>query len=396
VSNPPTKPKILFLNQMAGPMFRELAEDLSEEWSPSVLFTGHPDTLKHENTDHLTIKEGPGYDKRNEFFRVWSWAKYFFYALCQVIRTPSSTLIVFVSNPPFLALIGYFYNKIRKQRYVVLVYDIHPDLFVALGKLKATGFIARLWHWMNRIVYENAEIVFTIGDYMAANLEKRFDATKTKPGKVLVVTPWVDTDFIKPIPKSENWFAKKHGQVDKLTILYSGNLGATHNIEFIVELARQLKVQEYIHFLVIGEGAKREYVANAIAQEGLNNLTLLPFQPEEVLPYSIATGDIAIVSMQLGTEGLMVPSKAYYYLAAGCYLLFNGDVYSELGQLCVKDSIGLIINGKSDQGTVESLIEFSKIKRGENIGKILCDIIEKFQRNNKTENFALFIGKYIK
>lgn len=380
MSNPPKKPRILFLNQMAGPMFRELAEDLSEEWLSGLLYTGHPDTLKHRNTEHLTIKRGPGYDKRNEFLRVWSWGKYFVYALFQAIKTPSTTLLFFVSNPPFLALIGYVLKKIRKQRYVVLVYDIHPDLLVALGRLKETGFITRCWHWMNRIVYENAEIVFTIGDYMAANLEKRFDAASTKPGKVLVVPPWVDTDFIRPIPKSENWFAKKYNQVNKLTILYSGNLGATHNIEFIVDLARQLKKQEDIHFLIIGEGAKREFVADAIAEEDLKNVTLLPFQPEEVLPYSLATGDIAVVSMQPGTEGLMVPSKAMYYLAAGCKILFSGNPNSEIGLICSDLKFGKVADD-----VIAFFIENYAINLREKLGQGNDRIkIEK----NKQEHFS--------
>ncbi len=253
-------------------------------------------------------------------------------------------MLFFVSNPPFLSLIGYFLKKLRRQRYVVLVYDIHPDLLIRLGRLKETGLIARLWHRMNRIVYENAEIVFTLGDYMAANLESKFDVSKTKAGKVIVIPPWVDTDFIKPIPKSENWFAKKYDQVEKLTILYSGNLGATHNIESIIEMAKKLKDKEDIHFLIIGEGAKWQLVEKAIEQDKLDNITLLPFQPEDVLPYSMATGDIALVSMQPGTEGLMVPSKAFYYLAAGCYLHFTGNENSEIGALCRENNCGYLSN----------------------------------------------------
>ena len=41
--------KILFLNQMAGPLFRELAEDLSIKMpGNSILLTGHHDSLMSE------------------------------------------------------------------------------------------------------------------------------------------------------------------------------------------------------------------------------------------------------------------------------------------------------------------------------------------------------------
>ena len=44
---------------------------------------------------------------------------------------------------------------------------------------------------------------------------------------------------------------------------------------------------------------------------------MLPFQSEDRLPYTIALGDISLVALDKGAEGLMVPSKMYYYMAAG-------------------------------------------------------------------------------
>ena len=54
-----TKAKILFLNQMAGPLFRELAEDVAEEFGPSILYTGHPHTKNRQGTGKLSIKAAP-------------------------------------------------------------------------------------------------------------------------------------------------------------------------------------------------------------------------------------------------------------------------------------------------------------------------------------------------
>ena len=40
-------PKLLVLNQMAGPMTWELVEDFAARIGPLALLTGHPDTLRH-------------------------------------------------------------------------------------------------------------------------------------------------------------------------------------------------------------------------------------------------------------------------------------------------------------------------------------------------------------
>jgi hypothetical protein len=54
--------RLIMLNQMAGPLFRELAEDLAPLYeSGCVLVTGHPDTvaLKVGKESKLVIKSAP-------------------------------------------------------------------------------------------------------------------------------------------------------------------------------------------------------------------------------------------------------------------------------------------------------------------------------------------------
>ena len=163
---------------------------------------------------------------------------------------------------------------------------------------------------------------------------------KTKLGKIEVVAPWVDTEFIKPIKKTENWFAIKHNQTDKLTVLCSGNLGATHAIEHIVKMARVFQAEKDLHFMVIGDGFKRVWLENIMSNESLCNITLLSSQPENVLPYSLATGDMAIIAMEPGIEGFMVPSSYPYHLAAGSYIMYFGTKESEIGVVCQDSSLG--------------------------------------------------------
>lgn len=50
------KPRILFLYQSAGPLFRELAEDISKQWPVGELFTGYPDTLEKEQKEFMRIE----------------------------------------------------------------------------------------------------------------------------------------------------------------------------------------------------------------------------------------------------------------------------------------------------------------------------------------------------
>ena len=336
-------PKIVFFNQMAGRLFRELAQEMATAWNPCVLFTGHPDTIRIGSTKHLSVLPAPVYDKRSLFKRIVSWLKYFLFSLYQSLKTNRDSVLFFSTNPPILGIIGWINKKLFGKRYIILVLDIYPDIPITLGWLKENELIARIWRFLNKLSYENAEAIFTIGEYMAKNLKRQFDPRKTTIGTIEVISPWVDTNFIKPIKKTDNWFARKYNQIDKITILYSGNLGATHDITKIVELAKGFKEDPKIHFMVIGNGYRQKTLSEQIEKENLPNITLLPHQPENILPYSLAAGDISIITMHPGIDGYMVPSSFSYYLAAGCHLWYFGDSESEIGSICLEpENLGII------------------------------------------------------
>jgi glycosyltransferase involved in cell wall biosynthesis len=351
--------RIIFLNQMAGPLFRELAEDLSKVWSQSVLFTGHPDTIHHSRESCLRIEPAPGYDRSSYFSRFKSWVQYFFKALWFVWKQSKDSTLFIVSNPPFLGLAGLFFKCFRRQRYVMLVYDIYPDLLIALERLKK-GVVSKCWDFFNRIIYENASQVITIDRDMGRRLEKKFDVFKTDGKKIVCIPPWADIEIIKPLDKKQNRFAAKYDLLDKTTVLYSGNMGHSHDIETILDTAKKLRREAGIHFLFIGEGAKWALVKKTIEGFHLNNITLLPFQPEEVLPLSMASGDIGIIAYQDGTQGCMSPSKACYYMAAGLPLLVISDCETDLTRLIKEKSCGIWVKNGDIEGMAKAVKELSE------------------------------------
>jgi glycosyltransferase involved in cell wall biosynthesis len=386
-------PSILFLNQMAGPLFRELAEDIALKWPPCQLYTGHHDTLKARQMDSLQVIAAPTYNRTSHAKRLLSWLHYWVYAFFRCLFSKKGT-IIFIVFPPFLGLITYFLKKIRKQRYIVLVYDIYPDTFINFGPLKETGIIARLWRRMNKLVWENAEVVFTIGYKMAENLESNFDSSKTTAGKVVVIPNWASTNWIQPVEKKENEFARKYDQVDKLTVMYSGNLGATHDIETILNTAKKLRNNESIHFMIIGEGAKKNLVEKFKSEENLGNLTVLSYQPEEVLPQSLTTADIAVITLDSGSEGLSVPSKTYYSMASGACLLGLCDSATEVARAIEKHECGILINpgdvGAMALAITNLLDDKESLKKYKDNSRSAA---EKYYSRNNTSEYIEAISK---
>jgi glycosyltransferase involved in cell wall biosynthesis len=192
---------------------------------------------------------------------------------------------------------------------------------------------------MNEKVYRKATRVFTI-----SNVMKKFIARTAAADKIEVIYPWVDVSFIKPIDKEDNWFVKKHNLLDKRVILYSGNMGITHDLMTVLKTAKELDTSSNnFHFLFIGGGAQKETLVAYKEDNKLSNVCFLPYQNSEVLPFSFASADFGIVSLGKGAEGLSVPSKTFYMLAAGSAIISISKSDSEMSNLVRENNCGVSI-----------------------------------------------------
>lgn len=387
------KIKIILLNQSTGTLFKELSEDLAKVWNPSVLYTGSRQ-IRESLEIGLFVRYAPAYDRSSIPKRFWSWARYFVSSLIFSARQPQSALLFIVSNPPYLGLLGLFFKLMRRQRYVVLVYDIYPDVLLSLGTLR-NGIISRVWVLLNRIVLEHASLVFTIGEDMASLLDCRCDLSHTVNGYVVPIPNWADVDTIKPLAKHDNPFAIEHGQVGKITVLYSGNMGNTHDIESILAVARDLKHHETIRFLFIGNGTKWSLVEYAKTKEELDNITLLPFQPDDVLPNSMAAGDIGVVAYQPGTEACIVPSKTAYYMAAGLVPLVVSGRETALSRMLVENGSGFFVRTGDIEGMKRTLLVLATDRELLQRYKAAARVIaEKFFSRRNTGQYISVIKQY--
>jgi glycosyltransferase involved in cell wall biosynthesis len=336
----------------------ELAQDLSQQLGPIALLTGHPETLAKGSQGSVTLYSSVPYNRATGLSRGLTWLMYLAHAFIWLQRWPGHIPCLLFSNPPLLPWLGYVERRWRHRPYAVMIHDIYPDVLVRLRGLSENSLMTRVWRWLNRVSYEQADVVMTLGDCMAATLAGQFDPARTKAGRLEIIHPWADTATLRPLPKAENWFAQSYAQVGKLTVMYSGNMGAGHDIETMLNAARRLRPARDLHFMFIGAGPKWQIVADYLRQEAPANVTLLPWQPEAVVPFSLATADVAMVSLEAGAEGLAFPSKALSAMAAGSALLGLSNTPSDLQVLIEQFHCGLNIKPGDVEGLVKAILRF--------------------------------------
>ncbi|HEX7739210.1 MAG TPA: glycosyltransferase family 4 protein [Marmoricola sp.] len=134
--------------------------------------------------------------------------------------------------------------------------------------------------------------------------------------KTEVIPNWAPLDEIAPVERKNDW-AVDHRLDDVRTLLYSGTLGLKHNPGLLVKLARAVEDQGTpVRLVVVNEGPAAEVVAQEAQQLGVD-LELLPFQPYEVLPQVLGSGDVLVVLLEQTAGEFSVPSKTLSYLCAG-------------------------------------------------------------------------------
>ena len=348
-------PSLLILNQMAGPLTWQFAEDFARAVGPVAMLTGHPDTLAKGNRNNVILFASAPATKGSFIERAISWVRYCWQAARWLRSWDKEIPVLVFSTPPLLPWLSCLYRMLRGQRYAVMVHDVYPDVLTRTGRLSADGLVVRAWRALNRLAYERADIVMTLGDYMARQLQMSFDSSRTRYGSIEVVPPWADTDAIRPMPKEENPFAQTHVHRAQLTVMYSGNMGLSHDIEVLLDAAEQLRDNSAIHFMFIGSGPKWTPIGEAIRVKRLNNITLLPWQPEDVIPFSLAAADVALISLKRELTGIMLPSKTFSFMAAGVPLLISSGETGELADLVTRHRVGWKVPAGDAAAIVELL-----------------------------------------
>lgn len=324
------KDHVLLVNQDSGYLMIDIANALADSGKSVTLLTGR---LVERGTGlraSIEIKRIKKYNRRSTLTRLISWMVASVQILFQIWFHFRNSKLIITSNPAFAPIL----LLLVRNRYSLYILDVYPDALYETGMLSSGNLIIRLWQKANNRVFSKAQHVYTLTEGMQTVL------TNYSGDRVVEVVPvWADAGFLKPIPKKENPFIRDHGLENKFVVMYSGNLGLTHELEILLEIASGIK-DERIEFVIIGEGEKKKDLVRQAEISGLTNIRFLPYQPVEVLPFSLAAADIAVVTLGKGSSKLSVPSKTYSFMAVGVPLLCIAGDGSELWQLVTRHGIG--------------------------------------------------------
>ena len=77
-----------------------------------------------------------------------------------------------------------------------------------------------------------------------------------------------------------------------------------------------------------------QLIERLIEERGLDNVQMLPFQTDEMFPYSLSAADLGVVILHESVGRGSVPSKAYNLMSFGIPALYIAAPDSELARYC--------------------------------------------------------------
>lgn len=304
----------------------DIANAYAEVYDEVVLLAGSIKVTERTLNEKIKVKHIVAYDRSSSIKRLITWGWGTLQIFNKLLFKYRKYEVVYVTNPPM----AYLSSLLLKNPFSIIVYDTYPDALKNVGIGKG-NFIYKWWSKQNRKLFAKAKKIVTLSDGMADCL-----ANYVEREKITVVPNWASKASFGPVAKTENPFVKEHGLEHKFTVMYSGNMGFTHNVETIIEVAKKLADDERVHFMLIGDGKKKAELQEMSRNYGLKNCTFLDWQPADMLQYSLASADIGVITLNDETAKVSVPSKTYNLLAVGAPLLCIVPEDSELASMVAK------------------------------------------------------------
>lgn len=249
---------------------------------------------------------------RGKLGRVLSYMSFYTGALAQGLSLPRQDVVVSLTTPPLICLLGALISFFRGSDDFIWEQDMYPDVAVDLGYFKAGGMTDRVVGLLADFCRRHARGVIALGGCMKARLLKR----GIPEDRIFIAENWANSAAIQPM--------QRPGNPDELVVLYSGHLGLAHDLDTICGAMLALKDDARFRFLFVGSASQRKVFRSFVDSHEIHSVEFRPYVERDCLSEGLAAGDIGLVTQHDVCCGSVVPSKVYGILAAERPVLFVG------------------------------------------------------------------------
>lgn len=353
---------ILFLNEYFPPdtsatakCAAQVAEALSVHHRVTVL-AGRPSYdpsehhpryfIRREVAGNLAVERvgSTAYPRFAMRRRVSNYLTYLALAIPRALSIPSD-LVLAMTDPPIEGIAGALVSRLSGRPFVYNIRDMYPDMAVG-GSIVRPGSFAARWEAMHRWALCQAARVIVLGEDMS----DRIVTKGVDPGRVVISRDGIMLP--EALPSPDNPVAREIRGDVRFVLVHAGNLGFYGAWQTLISAVRILE-KEGVGLVFIGEGAMKPQVEALAA--GCPAIRFLPFRPASEIPLVLSSGDMHVVTIKRGLEGVVVPSKLYPTLAAGRPVLGVAPEESDVVRIIRRTGCGVAGNPDDPQSIANAI-----------------------------------------
>lgn len=205
---------------------------------------------REQDGDLITILRCYTYAALHRSFvhRVFSFLSFMFSSFWIGLGVPGVNLVWGTSPPIFQGVTAWLLARLKGARFLFEVRDLWPAFAIAVGVLQNKTLIS-LSEWLERLLYRRA-------DWVMVNSPGFIDHIRTRGGKYISLIP-NGAD-----PSMFEWngdlsFRQNNNLNNKFVVLYAGAHGLSNDLNVVLSAADQLKDDDRIQFIMVGDGKKK-------------------------------------------------------------------------------------------------------------------------------------------
>jgi GT2 family glycosyltransferase/glycosyltransferase involved in cell wall biosynthesis len=268
---------------------------------------------------------------------MWRKGKSFF------LQNPSDLIIYYSPTIFFGSLVARLKRCYNCPSYLILR-DIFPQWAVDTGILRRKSLIHRFFECKEKLNYDAATI---IGVQSPANLSYFSEKSMKRKYRLEVLYNWAANTLDRAF---DGEYRRRLGLQDKVVFFYGGNIGLAQDMDNILRLAENMKIEKAAHFLLVGDGSEVQRLHSLIAEKGLTNITLHPSVDQDAYLDMLSEFDVGLISLAQGLKTQNFPGKMLSYMDRAKPILASINPGNDLGPLLEKHDAGLVcINGDDDR-----------------------------------------------
>ncbi len=345
----PDKPRLLVLNQYYWPgveataqLLTDLCEALADEYEIRVLtgmLHGH-ELLPHRverNGVEIVRVHSTAFERSRLGLRGLNYVSYLGASLVTALAGPKPDLVLCMTDPPVIGDVGLAVSKRFGVPLLVISEDVFPEIATKLRRLESPVLVGVL-RQLVRLYLKRADRVVAIGETM----RQRLEAKGAPVDRLRVIPNWIDTGSITPREHENEWRSEQK-LTGRFVVMHSGNVGHAQDLDTLVRATTFLRDLDDLAVVIVGFGARHAEIQSLAARLETDRVRFLPYQPRDVLPLSLAAGNLHFVGLARGLSGYVVPSRLYGILAAGRPVIVSADADSETAQVVSDVGCGVVL-----------------------------------------------------